>query len=70
MKKKENDTITTNKEADASECTYEEEEEPSPFLFFPFPFILQGSRHSFYVFHIAVWKLQCLKPHKYLFPFC
>jgi hypothetical protein len=35
-----NDTITTNKEADVSDCAYEEEEEPSPYLHFPFPFIL------------------------------
>jgi hypothetical protein len=40
MKKKGNDIITANKEADASECAYEEKEEPSPFLRFPFPFIL------------------------------
>jgi hypothetical protein len=25
---------------------------------------------SFYVYCIAVWKLQCLKPPNYLFPFC
>jgi hypothetical protein len=40
MKMKENDTITTNKEADVSDCTYEEEKEPSPYLCFSFPFIL------------------------------
>jgi hypothetical protein len=40
MKIKENDTITANKEADMSDCAYEEEEEPSPCLCFPFPFIL------------------------------
>jgi hypothetical protein len=37
---KRNDTITTNKEEDMSDCACEEEEEPSPFLRFPFPFIL------------------------------
>jgi hypothetical protein len=36
MKMKENDTITVNKEADMSDCTYEEEEELSPCLRFPF----------------------------------
>jgi hypothetical protein len=40
MKKKGNDTITGNKEADVSDYAREEEEEPSPFLHFPFPFIL------------------------------
>jgi hypothetical protein len=40
MKKKENDTITTNKEADVSNYAYEEEEEPSSFLHFCFSFIL------------------------------
>jgi hypothetical protein len=40
MKKKRNDTITANKEADVSDCAYEKEEEPLPFLHFPFPFIL------------------------------
>jgi hypothetical protein len=40
MKKKGNDTITVNKEADVSHCSYEKEEEPSPCLHFPFPFIL------------------------------
>jgi hypothetical protein len=25
---------------------------------------------SFYVCRITIWKLQCLKPPKYLFPFC
>jgi hypothetical protein len=40
MKMKGNDTITTNKEADVSNCAYEEEEEPSPCLRLPFPFNL------------------------------
>jgi hypothetical protein len=40
MKMKVNDTITATKEADVSDCAYEEEEEPSPCLHFPFPFIL------------------------------
>jgi hypothetical protein len=35
-----NDTITTNKEANISDCACEEEEVPSPCLRFPFPFIL------------------------------
>jgi hypothetical protein len=35
-----NYTVVTNKEADMSDCTYEEEEEPSPFLCFLFLFIL------------------------------
>jgi hypothetical protein len=26
--------------------------------------------YSFYVYRIAVWKLQCFKPPKYLFPLC
>jgi hypothetical protein len=37
MNMKGNDTITANKEADVSDCAYEEEEEPSPYLCFPFP---------------------------------
>jgi hypothetical protein len=40
MKMKVNYTVTANKEADVSDCAYEEEGEPSPFLCFPFPFIL------------------------------
>jgi hypothetical protein len=35
MKMKENDTITVNKEANMSNCAYEEEEEHSPCLRFP-----------------------------------
>jgi hypothetical protein len=30
------DTIIANKEADVSDCAYEEEEELSPYLHFPF----------------------------------
>jgi hypothetical protein len=37
IKIKGNDTIIANKEADVSDCAYEEEEEPSPCLRFPFP---------------------------------
>jgi hypothetical protein len=37
MKMKGNDTITANKEADVSDCAYEEEEEHSPCLHSPFP---------------------------------
>jgi hypothetical protein len=37
MKMKGNDTITTNKEVDVSDCACEEEEEPSSCLRFPFP---------------------------------
>jgi hypothetical protein len=37
---KENDTITTNKEANMSDCTSEEEEESLSCLRFSFPFIL------------------------------
>jgi hypothetical protein len=33
---KENDSITTNKEADVFDHAYGEEEEPSPYLCFPF----------------------------------
>jgi hypothetical protein len=40
MKMKGNDTITTKKEADVSDCACEEKEEPSPLLLFPFPFNL------------------------------
>jgi hypothetical protein len=36
MKIKGNDNITANKEADVSDCAYEEEEEPSPYLCFLF----------------------------------
>jgi hypothetical protein len=39
MKKKGNDTITTNKEADDCDC--EEEEEASPFLRFPFILVVR-----------------------------
>jgi hypothetical protein len=46
MKKKGNDTITTNKEVDMSDCASEEEEELSPFLHFPFPFILVVRRRN------------------------
>jgi hypothetical protein len=43
MKMKRIDTITTNKEADMSDCACEEEEELPPCLRFPFPFILDKS---------------------------
>jgi hypothetical protein len=33
-------------------------------------FINADIKCSFYVCYIAVWKLQYLKPPKYLFPFC
>jgi hypothetical protein len=46
MKKKGNDTIIANKEADISDYACEEEEEPSPFLTFPFPFILVVRWHN------------------------
>jgi hypothetical protein len=40
MKRKGNDTITANKEADLFNYACEEEEEPSPYLRFPIPFNL------------------------------
>jgi hypothetical protein len=40
MKMKVNYNVTASKEADVSDCAYEEEEEFVPCLRFPFPFIL------------------------------